>query len=107
VQPTDSPSTSCPACEEGGCLEHQAEAPAPAPAPGSDFVTRAELEKTRKDVARSTKRLNRAIKAAREQAPPPEPLPADPLPAPAPPRKHSDVTKLGLRFLDSCRRKGK
>ncbi len=109
----------CVACESGECLEHQVSAgepPTPAEVPGEPAgappvsetaALRAELDRTRKSVAKTVKRFNRAMKEARKQAPPPEPIEEVPANPPPPERKHSDVTKLGLRFLDSCRRKGK
>ena len=98
--------TSCPACEDGTCLEHETETPEETDDAVS-LATKEELLKTRRDVARSVKRLNRAIKAARAKTPAPDPIPTDPLPSPPAPPKHNDVTRLGLRFLDGCRRKGK
>ena len=113
--------TNCPACEEGGCLEHQSSGSSAGSAEGdggrgstppgtpSDAVTRNELHQFRKKVARSVKRLNRAVKQARrEQREEPtgvEPPPEPPTPQPGSERRMSDVAKLGLGVFRSCRRK--
>lgn len=105
----------CVACESGECLEHGAHeesivpAPAPAPAQAEGAVTREELQKFRKKVAKSVKRLNRAVKEARqqrtEQPTGVEPSPDTPAPPPAPERRMSDAAKLGLGVFRSCRKK--
>jgi len=97
----------CPACEEGTCLEHGTpDAPAPASAP--DAVTREELQVLRKKVAKSVKRLNRAIKEARrERAEPPVGITpsTEPEALPEPPqRRMSDAARLGLGVFRSCKR---
>ena len=111
--------TNCVACESGECLEHQVsgehplspghepEDPAGGTPASETAVLRAELERTRKTVAKTVRRFNKAMKEARKTTPPPDPIEEVPPPVEPPSRKHSDVTKLGLRFLDSCRRQGK
>lgn len=100
------PSTSCPACEEGTCLEHQAPSEAAPPSHAENAVTREELNQFRKKVAKSVKRLNRGIKEARRQRQEPKVGVEDaPEPQPAPGKRMSDAAKLGLGVFRSCKRK--
>jgi hypothetical protein len=110
------PIEGCPACETGECLEHGENLPPSSPDAGpgdrgghpvhEDVVTREELHKFRKKVAKSVKRLNRAVKEARRERaeastgvePPPEP-------ATPPQKRMSDAAKLGLGVFRSCKRK--
>ena len=104
----------CLACESGECLEHGAvatppplDASGPVPAGGgSDGVTRDELHKFRRKVAKSVKRLNRAVKDARRERKEAEAGVEPPEVPPAPPQKRmSDAAKLGLGVFRSCKRK--
>lgn len=104
----------CVACESGECLEHGEPINAPDdPGPGvsagegpaSDEL-RQELKKFKGKVAKSVRRLNRAIKEARSEHREPETgveVPPEPQPVPGP--KMSDAAKLGLGVMRSCRRK--
>jgi hypothetical protein len=108
------PIEGCPACETGECLEHQSSGAPPTPASpsvpvssaGSEGVTRDELHRFRKKVAKSVKRLNRAMKEARRERKEDE-AGVEPAPEPeAPPqRRMSDAAKLGLGVFRSCKRK--
>jgi len=110
------PIEGCPACDCGECLEHGSvllvtppvDAPS-GPVPGgggSDGVTREELHRFRKKVAKSVKRLNRAMKEARKERKEAD-AGVEPTPEPEtqPQRRMNDAAKLGLGVFRSCKRK--